>query len=114
VRTQAIGLEDFRGVLPVPPLCRDNQGRLDFDESDKVVRHIAAGGIRTFLYGGNAFLYHLTLAEYDALVYWLRSFNDSYWAIPSAGPSYGRALDQAPLLRKAGFPCVRSRVSPHR
>jgi dihydrodipicolinate synthase/N-acetylneuraminate lyase len=26
------------------------------------------------------------------------------WAIPSLGPSYGRAMDQAPLLRAHGFP----------
>src|SRR5262249_20652092 len=27
-----------------------------------------------------------------------------HWAIPSVGPSYGRAMDQAPLLRRYGFP----------
>ena len=26
--------------------------------------------------------------------------------MPSVGPSYGRAMDQAPLLRKHRFPCA--------
>ena len=90
----------------MPPLARAAGGELDFAESAKIVRHIAAGNIRTFLFGGNAFLYHVTLAEYEALLDWFSSLDDSYWIIPSAGPSYGRAIDQAPLLRKHRFPCV--------
>ena len=106
MRTRNITIDDFRGVLPVPPLARAADGSLDFTESGKVVRHIADGGIRTFLYGGNAFLYHVTLAEYESLLDWFSSLDDSYWVIPSAGPSYGRAIDQAPLLRRHRFPCV--------
>ncbi|MEP7274571.1 MAG: dihydrodipicolinate synthase family protein, partial [Acidobacteriota bacterium] len=30
----------------------------------------------------------------------------NYWPIPSLGPSYGRAVDQALLLRKHSFPCA--------
>src|SRR5207245_5857890 len=59
-----------------------------------------------FLYGGNAFLYHVTLAEYEALLRWLSDFADDHWAIPSVGPSFGRALDQAALLRRHRFPCA--------
>ena len=33
--------------------------------------HIEAGGITRFLYGGNAFLYHITLDEFDVLLGWL-------------------------------------------
>ena len=38
---------DFRGVLPVPPLARKADARrsLDFAENDRLVRHMAAGGI---------------------------------------------------------------------
>jgi dihydrodipicolinate synthase/N-acetylneuraminate lyase len=59
-----------------------------------------------FLYGGNAFLYHLTLAEYQDLLGWLAGFADGHWAIPSVGPSFGRAMDQAALLRRHRFPCA--------
>lgn len=58
------------------------------------------------MYGGNAFLYHMTLAEYALLLEWLSSLADEYWLIPSLGPSYGRAFDQATLLRNFQFPCA--------
>jgi dihydrodipicolinate synthase/N-acetylneuraminate lyase len=108
MRTAPIRLEDWRGVLPVPPLARlRNAARsLDFVQSSLLVEHMAAGGITRFLYGGNAFLYHVTLSEYAELLQWLAGFDPSHLAIPSAGPSYGRAMDQAPLLRRHGFPCV--------
>lgn len=95
---------DFSGVFSVPPLPRkrDATRAIDFDAAACVVRHIAAGGISRFLYGGNAFLYHVTLAEYEALLDWLASL-DAGWMIPSVGPSFGRALDQVPLLRRHAF-----------
>lgn len=106
MKTSAVTLADLRGVFPVPPLARLNNARrsLDFTENEKIVRHIAAGGPTRFLYGGNAFLYHITLAEYEQLLAWLAGFSEDWWMIPSLGPSYGRAMDQAALLRKYNFP----------
>ena len=100
--------DDLRGVFPVPPLVRRPDGRrsIDFGENDRLLRHMAEGGMTRFLYGGNAFLYHVTLAEYEELLRWLSSFADDHWAIPSVGPSFGRALDQAELLRRHRFPCA--------
>jgi dihydrodipicolinate synthase/N-acetylneuraminate lyase len=59
-----------------------------------------------FLYGGNAFLYHISLAEYEQLLHWLASAPDDVWMIPSAGPSFGRLMDQAAILQRHRFPCV--------
>src|SRR6185369_756937 len=100
--------EDLHGVFAVPPLARrrDSGRSLDLAQNDLIVRHIHGGGITRFIYGGNAFLYHVTLAEYEELLEWLAAFDDDLWPIPSVGPSYGRALDQAKLLRKFRFPCV--------
>ncbi len=108
MKTTSVTFEDLRGVFSVPPLARKNDARrsLDFEQNDRIVKHIADGGITRFLYGGNAFLYHLTLAEYEAMLDWLSGLAGDHWAIPSAGPSYGRAMDQAPLLRRYNFPCV--------
>ncbi len=108
MRTRALTTDDFRGVFPVPSLCRNNDTRrtINFAETEKIARHIAAGGIRNFLYGGNAFLYHLTLAEFDALLGWSNGLDNDFLMIPSAGPSFGRAMDQAPLLRRYSFPTV--------
>ena len=100
--------DDLRGVFAVPPLPRRAGAgrRIDFGESDRVVQHMAAGGVSRFLYGGNAFLYHVTLEEYEELLRWLSSFSDDQWAIPSVGPSFGRAMDQAALLRRHRFPAA--------
>jgi dihydrodipicolinate synthase/N-acetylneuraminate lyase len=108
MKTLPVQDEDLRGVFAVPPLARalDARRTMDFEQNDLLVRHILNGGITRFLYGGNAFLYHITLAEYEQLLAWFNDFADDLWAIPSAGPSYGRAMDQALLLRKYEFPCV--------
>ncbi len=108
MRNAHLSADDLRGVFPVPPLARraDHRRTLNFAENERLIRHMAEGGITRFLYGGNAFLYHTTLAEYEELLDWLVSLPDHYTVIPSAGPSYGRAMDQAPLLRRRHFPAV--------
>jgi dihydrodipicolinate synthase/N-acetylneuraminate lyase len=108
MKTTAVTLEDLRGVFPVPPLARKNDVHrsIDIAQNERIIRHLVNGGMTRFLYGGNAFLYHVTLAEYEMLLDWLSGFADELWPIPSLGPSYGRAMDQAALLRKYKFPCA--------
>jgi dihydrodipicolinate synthase/N-acetylneuraminate lyase len=108
MKATPVAPEDLRGVFAVPPLARrpDARRSIDFEESGRLVRHMAGGGITRFLYGGNAFLYHLTLAEYDGLLEWLSGFDAAHWPIPSVGPSYGRAMDQAVLLARHRFRCA--------
>src|SRR4030095_3286918 len=97
--------DQLRGVFAVPPLARQNDSArsIDFEQNDLIVKHIYDGGITRLIYGGNAFLYHLTLAEFEALLEWLSGVSNDLWLIPSVGPSFGRAMDQAPLLRRHGF-----------
>lgn len=101
-----IPVQRLEGIFAVPPLPRkrDTARTIDFDAAECVARHIEAGGITRFLYGGNAFLYHVTLDEYASLLDWLSQFSSSRWAIPSLGPSFGRAMDQARLVRRHSFP----------
>lgn len=96
------------GVFAVPPLPRrhDAKRTLDIDAAEAVARHIEAGGVTRFLYGGNAFLYHATLGEFEMLAGWLASFGAPRVPIPSIGPSFGRALEQARLLARHRFPAV--------
>jgi dihydrodipicolinate synthase/N-acetylneuraminate lyase len=103
----AITPDDLRGVFAVPPLPREATPRraIDFDAAERVASHIGRG-ITRFLYGGNAFLYHISLADYEALIDWLSGFPEDRWPIPSVGPSFGRALDQACLLRRHAFRCA--------
>jgi dihydrodipicolinate synthase/N-acetylneuraminate lyase len=100
--------DDLRGVFAVPSLCRtDNQSRtIDFEENRLLVEHIRNGGIIRFIYGGNAFLYHITLDDYALLLDWLPGLSNDLWVIPSLGPGFGRALDQAPFIRSSKFPCA--------
>jgi dihydrodipicolinate synthase/N-acetylneuraminate lyase len=96
---------DLNGVYAVPPLPRNTDARrsLNLEAAESVVRHIQAGGITRFLYGGNAFLYHASLDDFEALVDWLSGFAPPRWPIPSIGPSFGRAIDQARILRRHAF-----------
>src|SRR3954447_12832952 len=106
--TGAISVAELHGVYAVPPLPRnpDERRTLNFEAAEAVAAHVQAGGITRYLYGGNAFLYHITLEEYEALLAWLSGFAAPRWAIPSVGPSFGRAMDQARLLRRHSFRCA--------
>jgi dihydrodipicolinate synthase/N-acetylneuraminate lyase len=103
-----VALTELAGVFAVPPLPRRIGPRrtIDFDAAEAVAKHIQDGGITRYLYGGNAFLYHITLDEYETLLGWLDGFDASRWAIPSLGPSFGRAIDQAKLLKRYSFRAV--------
>jgi dihydrodipicolinate synthase/N-acetylneuraminate lyase len=99
---------DFAGVYAVPPLARQAGPRraIDLPANDAMRDHIVGGGITRLLYGGNAFLYHVSLDDYAELLGWMASAPDSLWMIPSVGSSFGRAMDQAGLLRAFPFPCA--------
>jgi dihydrodipicolinate synthase/N-acetylneuraminate lyase len=99
--------EDLRGVFAVPPLARSNGSRvIDFAQNEAIVRHVKRGGVRRLIYGGNAFLYHIRMLEFEELLEWLAGIDDDIWTIPSVGPSYGRAMDQAAALKRYGVTCA--------
>jgi dihydrodipicolinate synthase/N-acetylneuraminate lyase len=102
------GSNEPPAVYPVPPLARkrDSRRSLDFVQNEKILRHLQTHGITSVVYGGNAFLYHITLAEYHELIEWAGGFAREISIVPGVGPSYGRAMDQAPLIRKHRFPSV--------
>ena len=80
VTYETVSLE---GVFAVPPLARTAGERAEPLISSKtrdIVRYIAEGGISRFIYGGNAFLYHLTLAEYEQLLEWQSEITTG-WAL---------------------------------
>jgi len=95
-------------VFAVPPLPRkiNAERTIDLDASEAVARHIEAGGITHLLYGGNAFLYHATDEDFDTLIEWLAAMPEPRVPIPSIGPSFGRALDQARVLARHRFAAV--------
>jgi dihydrodipicolinate synthase/N-acetylneuraminate lyase len=106
MKTTPVTTADLRSsVIAVPPLCRNADLSLSRDENAKLVNHMYAGGIRTLLYGGNANLYNIAPSEYPALLTMLREIApEDLWMVPSVGPMYGTAMDQAAMLKDHEFP----------
>ncbi len=94
-----------QSVISVPPLCRDAAGKVDAAENARLIRHIEAGGVSTLLYGGNANFYNIAPCEYEAVLAQLEAAAAPYtWIVPSVGPYFGMAMDQAAILARTKFP----------
>lgn len=106
MKTTAVTRADLeRSVIAVPPLARNADLSLNADENRKLVRHLEQGGVSTLLYGGNANLYNMGVSEFPHLLAMLREIAGAdTWMIPSLGPDYGKAMDQAAILREFDFP----------
>ena len=100
--------EQLSEIYPVPPLARKKDARrsINFPENEKLFRYLKDGGVTRVVYGGNAFLYQITMAEYAELTHWLGGLTSQAVIVPAVGPSYGRAMDQVPLIRRYKFPSV--------
>ncbi len=88
-------------VIAVPPLARRDDLSVCDEENLRMIDHLKAGGVRTFLYGGNALFYHIRLSEYAEVVHQLvEQAGPDSWVIPSIGSSFGMMMDQAALAEK--------------
>lgn len=100
-------------VLAVPPLARRPDLTLDREQNARLLAHLRAGGVRTYMYGGNANLYHMAPSEFPALLEMLADLRvEGDWMIPSVGSDYGKAHDQLRMMRSAPFETAM--VLPHR
>lgn len=106
MKTGIVSSKDLAAsVLVVPPLARNPDLSLNGPENRKLITHIENGGVSTLLYGGNANFYHIPLSEYAGTLDFLAgAVCPDTWLIPSAGPDYGRLMDQALILRERDFP----------
>ena len=85
-------------VIAVPPLARTRELVVCESENRRMIEHLKAGGIRTFLYGGNALFYHIRLSEFAEVVHQLVELaGPESWVIPSIGSSFGMMMDQAAI-----------------
>ena len=116
MKSSAVSLDDLSGVFAVPPLARraDAARTVDYEQNERLARHIVAGGITRLLYGGNAFLYHVTAPEFEWLLGWMSEMPDDVWAIPSLGPAFGHAMKSAPSRPRSrcGNQYVRYNTAP--
>lgn len=108
MKTTAVTFEDLgRSVIAVPPLARGADLALNRDENRTMIRHLEAGGVSSITYGGNANFYNIALSEYAAVLEFLAgAVARDTWLLPSAGPDFGKMMDQAPVVSALGFPSV--------
>lgn len=106
MQTTPITVEDLRSsVVAVPPLARHADLTLNHEANIALIRHLEAGGVRIFLYGGNANLYNIAVSEYGKLLEFLSgAAAPTTIMVPSVGPFYGNIIDQADILRQFRFP----------
>lgn len=94
-----------RSVLSVPPLARRADMTIDPAQNARLIDHLHAGGVTTFMYGGNANLYNMGVSEVRTLAEMLLKLaHDDDWFVPSVGSDYGKAHDQLFMLRDYPFP----------
>ncbi|MBV7485756.1 dihydrodipicolinate synthase family protein [Bordetella sp. BOR01] len=94
-----------RSVIAVPPLARKADLSLDTNANQALLRHLEQGGVRSVMYGGNANFYNVGVSEYARVVDFLaETAGEDTWVLPSAGPDYGKLIDQAAILRTRAFP----------
>jgi dihydrodipicolinate synthase/N-acetylneuraminate lyase len=106
MKTDAVTPADLaRSVIAVPPLARARNGAVAVAENKRIIDWLTAGGVTSFMYGGNANFYNLGLLEYPLVLETLTALAPRRgWVIPSIGPDYGKAIDQVAVLRSFDFP----------
>lgn len=104
-RTPVAPADLAASVIAVPPLARAPDGSLSRADNEAIITHLGAGGVTSFMYGGNANFFHLTLDEFAAALDLLTGLvPEGAWLLPSIGPDFGKARDQLRLIRSHGFP----------
>ena len=106
MKTSPVTTADLtRSVLAVPPLARTEDLAINRAANRRLIDHLEGGGVRTLMYGGNANFYNIGMYEYAGLLDFLaEAAGADTWVIPSAGPDFGKLIDQASVLRARAFP----------
>lgn len=114
MKTSAVtSLDLAASVLSVPPLCREEDFDLSRSQNIRLLAHLRSRGVSTFMYGGNANLYHMAPSEFIRFTELIQDIaDDADWIIPSVGSDFGKASDQLAFLRGESFPTAM--VLPHR
>jgi dihydrodipicolinate synthase/N-acetylneuraminate lyase len=106
MKTSDVTFNDLsRSVLAVPPLARNPDLTLNRAANLQLIRHLENGGVTTMMYGGNANFYNMGMYEYAGVLDFLaEAAGADSWVIPSAGPDFGKLMDQAHVLKSRAFP----------
>jgi dihydrodipicolinate synthase/N-acetylneuraminate lyase len=106
LKTSPVVPADLRkSVIAVPPLARSRDRTVSRPENAKLIRYLEERGVTTLMYGGNANFYNIGLTEYAGVLDLLiETASKDTFIIPSAGPDFGKMMDQAAILKERGFP----------
>jgi dihydrodipicolinate synthase/N-acetylneuraminate lyase len=106
MKTTPITTADLnRSVVAVPPFARHPDLSPNWAANSALIAHLQEGGVRSLMYGGNANFYHIAPSEYGKVLDFLaETAGADTWVLPSAGPDYGKLLDQAAILKSRQFP----------
>jgi dihydrodipicolinate synthase/N-acetylneuraminate lyase len=103
--TDVTPVDLLRCPLALPPMARTTDGEIAVAEQAKILDWLRSGGITTFLYGGCANFFNASVRQYAATLDVIESLAQSDdWVIPTIGPDFGKALDQAEILKGRDFP----------
>jgi dihydrodipicolinate synthase/N-acetylneuraminate lyase len=92
-------------IIALPPIARRPDGRINADESRKIVEWLTSAGVSSFMYGGIANLFNARLSEYGEILDLIETMAPSgAWMVPSIGGDFGKAIDQVAILRDRAFP----------
>lgn len=117
MRKQNVPEQNNYDIYPVPPVAWSNHSErslntsvhttpnasLQVGENEKIFRYLIDQGVKHVIYGGNAMVYHMTLTQYSEMIEWLSGLTHEAEILPALGPSYGRALDHAAVVRGRRF-----------
>jgi len=95
----------LRCPLALPPVARTPSGEIAVAEQAKILAWLRSGGITTFLYGGCANFFNAGVRQYASTLDTVEALSEADdWVIPTIGPDFGKAMDQAEILKGRRFP----------
>jgi dihydrodipicolinate synthase/N-acetylneuraminate lyase len=91
--------------VAVPPIARHDDLTINVEANRALCAHLHHGGVTSWLYGGNANFYNISVSEFEATMTSLADIaaevgDENTLLIPSVGPDYGKLMDQAAILKK--------------
>jgi dihydrodipicolinate synthase/N-acetylneuraminate lyase len=91
--------------VAVPPIARNADLTINVEANRELCAHLQRGGVTSWLYGGNANFYNISVSEFEDTMTSLVEIatevgDENTLLIPSVGPDYGKLMDQATILKR--------------
>ncbi len=104
-KTEITAADLIGSIIALPPIARLADGSPNLSENRRINDWLRSAGVSSFMYGGVANLFNVSLRAYGPLldmVEGMAATDD--WVVPAIGPDFGKASDQIDILRERDFP----------